>query len=485
MNQETGTSRNTDVRYRGMVEAAQSIVWRIDAATGGLNHVSPEAEKLLGYKEEEWYRPNFRQDHVHPDDLLPTKQFTSGVLAGTAKGDIDLRVIAADGRWVWIRCVMRAVELENGRLELVGVSFDQTARHRADAQLTDGVAHDFNNLLTVILGYGELLQPQRIDLNGLLGSLEKMLRRLIRENISITTGLAPNLWPLMADPGQIEQVLINLAVNARDAMPEGGRLDIRTSNLDVDGPNSALPPGMGAGSWLRLSISDTGIGMDEATQRRIFEPFFTAKEKGKGTGLGRDRVRHREAVGRAHRADQRTREGHDLPPLPASSRGPLGGGAHPSDVGPASRRRRAHPARGRRAGPARARGAHAEGHEMPGDHGRQRRRRARGREAESREAGPAHHRPGDARHGRQGAGAAPAPAPAGAPHPLRVRLYGPGLRFRGDPDARGRLPPEAIQHLLARGRRPGVAGKPLSSGARPSAPPGSAPCRNGRGPAPG
>jgi PAS domain S-box-containing protein len=196
----------------------------------------------------------------------------------------------------------------------------------AIGRLTGGVAHDFNNLLTVILGYGELLlaqdvkeaypradlqeivnagrraaeltrqllafarrqtlQPHRIDFNMLVRGLEKMLRRLIRENIGFEMALAPDLWPVLADPGQIEQVIVNLAVNARDAIADAGRVTFETSNVELDADYARSHPGVVPGSHVMLAISDTGCGMDEETRKRIFEPFFTTKEKGKGTGLG-------------------------------------------------------------------------------------------------------------------------------------------------------------------------------------------------------
>jgi two-component system cell cycle sensor histidine kinase/response regulator CckA len=196
----------------------------------------------------------------------------------------------------------------------------------AIGRLTGGVAHDFNNLLTVILGYGELLlaqdakntprradlqeivnaghraaeltrqllafarnqtlQPRRIDLNAVVRGLEKMLRRLIRENIGFGMVLAPDLWPVLADPGQIEQVIVNLAVNARDAIAEAGRVGFETANAELDAEYARTHPGVIPGPHVMLAISDTGCGMDEEIRKRIFEPFFTTKEKGKGTGLG-------------------------------------------------------------------------------------------------------------------------------------------------------------------------------------------------------
>ena len=202
----------------------------------------------------------------------------------------------------------------------------QSQKLEGIGQLAGGIAHDFNNLLTAINGYSSLalqriegnpsvrtyleeikkagdraanltrqllafgrkqiLQPLPLSLNDIVTDMSKMLRRLIGEDIQLSAKLATDLKRVKADPGQIEQVLVNLIVNARDAMPQGGKLTIETANAELDREYASTHVGVLAGAYVVLAVSDTGTGMDEQVRKQIFEPFFTTKEKGKGTGLG-------------------------------------------------------------------------------------------------------------------------------------------------------------------------------------------------------
>jgi signal transduction histidine kinase len=205
--------------------------------------------------------------------------------------------------------------------------YRQSQKMEAIGRLAGGMAHDFNNLLTVITGYSELLlhryvdrntpehrdieqinkagnraktltrqllafsrqqviQPEVLDLNTTITDINQMLRRLVSENIDLITILAPGLGRIKADPGQTEQIIMNLVVNACDAMPQGGKLTIKTTNVDLDEDYASRHIGLEPGSYVKLTIGDTGVGMDVETQTHIFEPFFTTKAKGKGTGLG-------------------------------------------------------------------------------------------------------------------------------------------------------------------------------------------------------
>ena len=219
------------------------------------------------------------------------------------------------------------LQVEITERKLIEEQLRQAQKMEAIGRLAGGVAHDFNNILTVIVGYSELLlqrfsdpgdpnrqdvelirnaserasnltrqllafsrqqtlHPQRLNLNLVIANIEKMLRRLLTENIEFTIRLAPDLGQIKADPSQIDQVLMNLAVNALDAMPEGGSFTIETANKDLSEPYNKHHLQAPPGSYALLTVTDTGSGMDDETLRRIFDPFFTTKEPGKGTGLG-------------------------------------------------------------------------------------------------------------------------------------------------------------------------------------------------------
>ncbi len=222
--------------------------------------------------------------------------------------------------------VNQVLETELSERQKLEAQLMQSHKMEAVGRLAGGIAHDFNNLLMIISGHTELLtdsgtlqpaeaksaariqeaaqraakltkqllafsrkqvlQAKVVDLNVVVTEIEQMLRRLIGENIELTCIKGEEIGRVKADPGQIEQVIMNLAVNARDAMPRGGKLLIRTTNFDVDTAYARRHPGMRPGAYVVLEVSDNGIGMDADTQLHIFEPFFTTKEKGRGTGLG-------------------------------------------------------------------------------------------------------------------------------------------------------------------------------------------------------
>jgi len=259
----------------------------------------------------------------------PLARLVQGVQA-LEKGDFEYPVPSAGKDEVGL--VASAFEgmrqsLRQGQEEqkLLEQRLRQAHKMEAVGRLAGGVAHDFNNLLTIIRGHADLLmertenepakksvdqiqkaagravgmtrqllafsrmqvlQPRVVDLNSIISEMGKMLPRLIGEHIEYSFVSAPDLCSVQADPGQIEQVLMNLAVNARDAMPDGGKLLVRTAKVEVGPAEAAKRPAMSVGSYALISVTDTGHGMDEETKAHIFEPFFTTKEVGKGTGLG-------------------------------------------------------------------------------------------------------------------------------------------------------------------------------------------------------
>jgi signal transduction histidine kinase/CheY-like chemotaxis protein len=242
-----------------------------------------------------------------------------------------------DGKWIWIRSQAVLTE-RDGTLVAEGTFEDVTHRHSLEDQvrqsqkmeaigrLTGGVAHDFNNILAIILGNGrflldelpesdprradalamveageraasltrqllmfsrrQIVKHERLDMNDIVRGLEKMLRRIIGEDIELSLNLTAGPAPVVADGGELEQVIMNLVVNARDAMPNGGQLTIETVPVVLDAPYAELHPDIAPSRYLMLSVSDSGCGMDADTKRRAFEPFFTTKGQGQGTGLG-------------------------------------------------------------------------------------------------------------------------------------------------------------------------------------------------------
>jgi PAS domain S-box-containing protein len=330
--------QEAEALYRSLVEQLSAVTYIAELGLeGDWRFVSPQIESLLGYTPLEWLSDSANWiSHVHPEDHQIVSAAEDATLAGNSFR-AEYRVFRRDGKMLWINDSGSLVPGPDGRKLLHGVLLDvteqkqlqtrlaQTERMEAVGQLASGVAHDFNNLLTIIKGYSSILmehnpegtdaraaleiqqaadraaslthqllafgrrqtlQPRVLDLNTIVRGLEKMLRRVLSENVDLTIRTAPALGFIKADPVQMEQVLLNLVVNARDAMPKGGQLTISTNAQRIDSDSGRDETFVRAGEYVTLSVADTGIGMDAATRERIFEPFFTTKEVGKGTGLG-------------------------------------------------------------------------------------------------------------------------------------------------------------------------------------------------------
>jgi PAS domain S-box-containing protein len=336
--QEEELLRKSESKFRTIIERVAVGIALVDIE-GRLMESNPALQEMLGYSGEE-LRNRVFNEFTHPDDGMVDVDFHKDLITGKRDHyQIEKRYIRMGGEVVWGRLNVSLVRDTEGEFQFtICMVEDITERKRLETQffqsqkmetvgrLAGGIAHDFNNLLTVIKGYTQIslsqikeADPSRenieeirkaaeraaelthqllafsrrqildmkvLDLNSLVRGLEKMVSRVIGEDIEMFTVLADDLGRVKTDPGQIEQVILNLAVNARDAMPSGGKLAIETANVELDETFARTHIGVTPGSHVMLSVSDTGIGMSPEVKERVFEPFFTTKEEGRGTGLG-------------------------------------------------------------------------------------------------------------------------------------------------------------------------------------------------------
>ena len=324
-------------RLSGILAEIDVIVWEADIDRCRFTFVSQRAQDMLGYPASRWTEEeHFWRAMVEPQDLAQAEaEFRQAIELGE-NPEYEYRAKRSNGEVVWLRDHVRVVPGTDGEMRLSGVTGDVTRRRdlegrllqsqKMDAvgQLAGGVAHDFNNLLVVISGYAEILLgrvteetsleqlreiasaadragnliaqllafarrapsvARHVDLNALINGLQPMLRRLIEGDIRLSLDLAPSVPDVNADPGQLEQVIVNLVINARDAMPLGGEVRIMTACSDL-GAEEAQSLGLTGGTYVVLDVADDGSGMTQETKEHIFEPFFTTKATGKGTGLG-------------------------------------------------------------------------------------------------------------------------------------------------------------------------------------------------------
>jgi PAS domain S-box-containing protein len=332
--------RASEERFRQFAENINEACWIAAADQSAMLYISPAYEKIWGRTCQSLYeRPSSFIESIHEEDRARALSAVQAVNRGE-DFDLEHRIIRPDGQIRWIHARGTAIRNEAGAIyRVAGIAEDITRRKEIEkqlrqaqkmegiGQLAGGVAHDFNNLLAVIGGNLELylmttenidpqgreylsdiahaadraaalnrqlltfsrseaMEMQLLDLNDLTASFTKMLRRVVGEHIRVQTDLAPTPPLIKADPGMIEQVLMNLAVNARDAMPSGGSLIIGTEVVVIGGDRAKLEPRVRPGHFACLSVRDTGTGIAPENMSRIFEPFFTTKGVGKGTGLG-------------------------------------------------------------------------------------------------------------------------------------------------------------------------------------------------------
>ncbi len=342
----TGELRDSEERLRQVTDAMNEVFWLRSAGDGRFLYVNPAYEGIWGRTCGSLYEdPRTFLESVHPEDR---EAVLSGIAPNPGAGisDLEYRVVRPDGdtRWVWAREL--PIQDEQGIvIRHAGIAVDITERRRAEEEkehlreqllqiqklesigrLAGGVAHDFNNMLGVIIGHAEMalltlkpdesvcfdlreiltaahrsadltrqllgfarkqtISPKPLDLNDAVSGMIKMLRRLIGEDIELSWSPGPDLWNVRMDPTQIDQLLANLMVNARDAVSGPGRIALETRNVEFDESVSGRDAEIAPGAYVMLAVSDTGCGMDRETLERVFEPFFTTKEVGKGTGLG-------------------------------------------------------------------------------------------------------------------------------------------------------------------------------------------------------
>ena len=335
--QAEATLRESEAWFRALIEESEDLI-SVLGEDGAFRYASPSFGRVLGYSPAALVgRPAF--DFVHPEDLEKVVAgFAEGVNEEGATRRLQFRFRHQDGTWRLIEGIGRSLfhdpvvrgAVINGRditeRTTLEAQLRQAQKLEAVGRMVGGVAHDFNNILAVILGTSEILQadltvghpshedvteirraaergatltrqllaysrqqvllPRRLDVNALVRNLEGMLSRMLGEDVELVMRLQSTPAMVQADPGQLEQVLLNLAVNSRDAMPEGGRLEVETAEVELDDHYTAVHAPMEPGWYVLLSVSDTGQGMSDEVKAHAFEPFYTTKEAGKGTGLG-------------------------------------------------------------------------------------------------------------------------------------------------------------------------------------------------------
>ena len=478
--------RKSQARLRALIDNSLDLIAVIDPSTRAARFVSPSVTGLLGYTQDNGLSRDFFE-YVHPEEREKAQDVLDFCVQNEgAIKTVELRLLHINGSWRWFELAARGLLHESAIAGVLICARDVTERRAMEAklrqvqrleavsQLTGGVAHDFNNLLAVIMGNLDLLKreihdnpgqmqlieagmqaaergatlirrllafarrqtltPRALDLNELIGNAIELLRGAAGPRIHLEASLAPDLAPAPRDTAQLETALLNLVVNARDAMPDGGRIEIATSNVRLDG-DQEVSDGTGE-PYIRVSVSDTGSGIAEDVRNHIFEPFFSTKPTGQGTGLGLSTVLgFIEQSGGKIRLASELGAGTSFSLLPSIRTGRLPC-PPPDRRGGAPLTQRGHPGGGGRAGGASDAPAPARRARVSGDG---RRQRAGGVDSPRRRPAPRPlaHRPGSAR-GAQ-----------------RIRAGGSGARA-----------PARTQAALHLGLRPGPGGSPPQRGSR-------------------
>ena len=329
--------RDSEERYRSLINNARDAIFTL-AADGTFTSLNPAVEAIAKISRADWLGKPFAP-MVHPDDLPRATEMFARVLKGEQVPVHELRGHPSLPRPALMEMTLSAQKDETGKIiGVLGVGRDITERKRLETQLfqsqkletvgklAGGIAHEFNSIMTAIIGQSELLatdlppgdplhhnadeirkaadraatltrqflaygrkqllRPEILDLNSVLSGMEPVLSHLVGRNVDVRLVLSPGLPPVKADSGQIEQVIVNVVMNAADAMPNGGKLTLETAHATLDQEYVRRFPELKAGEFVMLAISDTGVGMSDAVKARVFEPFFSTKDVGQGTGLG-------------------------------------------------------------------------------------------------------------------------------------------------------------------------------------------------------
>ncbi|RIK44144.1 MAG: hypothetical protein DCC55_03330 [Chloroflexi bacterium] len=329
--------RHSEQRYRDLFENANDMIYTMDL-NGRFTSINKRGEEMTGYSRDELLGCSGDMLMLPDETALSRSQLGRKLVRESDHTVYEITITAKNGQYLPVEINSRLIYEGGEPVAIQGIARDISQRKQLEEELrhsqkmeavgrlAGAVAHDFNNLLTAILGYSQLLllrlepnspwrkeiteiekagrsaaaltsqllafsrkqrvKPQNLDLNQVVSTIERMLGRLIGDDIELRVHLEPALGTIRADPSQLEQLIMNLAVNSRDAMPRGGTLWIETANTYIDAKYAMHHRGVLPGPYVMLTVRDEGVGMDHETQSRIFEPFFTTKEEGKGTGLG-------------------------------------------------------------------------------------------------------------------------------------------------------------------------------------------------------